>query len=178
MRDSLGAMPGRGMRVTIFALLIATSVLAFPGRRAVAQDVPASLIVAVRAYAKVPADSALPPFRYALTDLNGDAHPDAIVLFDSNYWCGMGGCIMAVFRATDRGFTLVSSSTITNEPIRISPEKEYGWKTLIVAAKGVGNALMRFNGARYPLNPSMQPKASKSQVTAAQTLTLRPGHGA
>lgn len=160
-----------------FGLLVAIVVLSFPWPGAAAQVAPPSLVAAVRAYAKVPADSAPPPFRFALTDLNGDAQPDAIVLFGGD-WCGMGGCTMAVFRGTGRGFKLLSSSTITNEPIRVSPERRYGWKTLIVNAKRVGNALMRFNGARYPLNPSMQPKAPMNQVAAAETLSLRQGHGA
>jgi len=125
----------------------------------------------------VPGDSAVPPFRYALIDLNGDGHYDAIVLMGGD-WCGTGGCNLVVFRATSRGFSLVSASTITNEPIRVSPEKAHGWRTLIVAAKGVGNALMRFDGTRYPSNPTMQPKASQNQITAAETLTLHTGHGA
>ena len=177
MRDPLGAMPARRTRINHLGLLIAIIVLLSPGPGAGAQDVPPSLIAAIRTSGKNPADSTLPSFQYALIDLNGDARPDAIVLFGGDY-CGMGGCTMAVFRATDRGFKLLSSSTIVNQPIRISPEERYGWKTLIVTAKRVGNALMRFNGARYPLNPSTQPRASGSQVAAANTLKLRPGHGA
>ena len=177
MRDSLGAMPRMRHLVTHVECLLAIIALTVPGRVLRAQDVPRSLSTAVRAYAKVPGDSALPPFRYALTDLNGDGHSDAIVLMGGD-WCGAGGCNLVVFRATVRGFILVSASTISNEPIRISPEKAYGWRTLIVATKGVGNALMRFNGTRYPSNPTMQPKASQNQITAAETLSLHAGHGA
>jgi hypothetical protein len=42
-----------------------------------------------------------------------------------------------------------------------------GWKTLIVYSKGRSDVLMRFNGKRYPLNPSSQPKATPEQVHAA-----------
>ena|SRR2546426_446983 len=75
-----------------------------------------------------------------------------------------------VFRAAANGFTLVSTSTITNEPIRVSPEKSHGWRTLIVLAKGKGDVLMPFDGRRYPLNPSLQPKATPAQVSAAQVV--------
>ena len=109
-------------------------------------------------------------FRHALTDLNGDGRDDAIVLLLGGSWCGSGGCNMIVLRGTKEGFTVVSGSTITNEPIRVSPEKVQGWRTLIVFSKGKGDVLMRFNGTRYPLNPSTQPKATPAQVNAAQVV--------
>src|SRR3989442_9054464 len=132
-----------------------------------AQDAPPSLIAAVQAYVEKRGDHERPQFRYALTDLDGDGRADAIVLLLGGNWCGSGGCNMLVFRAAANGFTLVSASTITNEPIRVSPEKSHGWRTLIVFAKGKGDVLMRFDGRRYPLNPSAQPKATAAQVSAA-----------
>jgi len=77
---------------------------------------------------------------------------------------------MLVFRAAKEGFTFLSASTITKEPIRVSPEKSAGWRTLIVFSTGKGDVLMRFNGTRYPLNPSIQPKATPTQVNAAQVV--------
>jgi putative lipoprotein len=77
---------------------------------------------------------------------------------------------MLVFRGTNDGFTFVSASTITNEPIRVSPENTQGWKTLIVHSKGKGDVLMQFNGTHYPLNPSLQSKATAGQVEAAELL--------
>ncbi len=75
---------------------------------------------------------------------------------------------MLVFHGTKDKFTFVSGSTVTFELIRVSPEKSHGWKTLIVYSKGKGDVLMRFDGKRYPLTPSMQPKATTPQVDAAQ----------
>jgi hypothetical protein len=80
---------------------------------------------------------------------------------------------MLVFRGEQDRFTLVSASTITNEPIRVSPETAHGWRMLIVFSKGRGDVLMRFTGARYPLNPSLQPKAALTQGRAAQVITTR-----
>ena len=135
-----------------------------------AQDTPPSLLAAVQSYVEKKGESERPMFRHALTDLNGDGRNDAIVLLLGGFWCGSGGCNMIVLRGTKEGFTVVSGSTITNEPIRISPEKVQGWRTLIVFSKGKGDVLMRFNGTRYPLNPSTQPKATPAQVNAAQVV--------
>ena len=90
-----------------------------------AQDAPPSLTAAVRSYVENKGDHELPPFRHALTDLHGDGRADAIVLLGGE-WCGSGGCTMLVFRAAKEGFTFVSASTITSEPIRVSPEKVQG----------------------------------------------------
>jgi hypothetical protein len=133
-----------------------------------AQDAPSALRAAVQDYVEKHGEHQAPPFRYALTDLNGDGRDDAIVLLLGTSWCGSGGCNMLVFRGTKDGFTLVSGSTVTSAPIRVSSEKAQGWKTLIVYAKGRGDVLMRFNGTRYPSNPSSQPIATPAQVGAAQ----------
>ncbi len=136
---------------------------------ATAQDVPAPLAAAVRQFAKAPGAPG-PTFDHALVDLNGDGVADAVVLITDREWCGSGGCTMLVFRAAGNGFALVSRSTITREPIRLSPETAHGWRTLIASSNGVGEVLMRFDGNGYPLNPSVQPKASRNQIAAARLL--------
>ncbi len=135
-----------------------------------AQEAPPGLVEVVQAYVEKKGNHERPQFRYGLTDLDGDRRADAIVLLLGGNWCGSGGCNMLVFRAVANGFTLVSASTITNEPIRVSPEKSHGWRTLIVFAKGKGDVLMPFDGTRYPLNPSVQRKATPAQVSAAQVV--------
>ena len=135
-----------------------------------AQHAPSGLMSAIQDYVGKKGHQERPPFRQALTDLNADGQVDAIVLLLGSSWCGSGGCNMLVFRGTNDGFTFVSASTITNEPIRVSPENTQGWKTLIVHSKGKGDVLMQFNGTHYPLNPSLQSKATTGQVEAAELL--------
>ena len=154
-------------QIRYFVVIIFLPLVAAPLR---AQDAPPSLTAAVRSYVEKKGNHELPPFRHALTDLDGDGRADAIVLLLGGNWCGSGGCSMLVFRAAKEGFTFVSASTITREPIRVSPEKVHGWRTLIVFSNGKGDVLMRFNGTRYPLNPSIQPKATPTQVNAAQVV--------
>ena len=135
-----------------------------------AQHAPSGLMTAIQGYVGKKGHQERPPFRHALTDLNADGQVDAIVLLLGSNWCGSGGCNMLVLRGTNDGFTFVSASTITNEPIRVSPENTQGWKTLIVHSKGKGDVLMQFNGTHYPLNPSLQSKATTGQVEAAELL--------
>jgi hypothetical protein len=108
------------------------------------------------------------PFRFALVDLNGDDREDAIVLMSGSGWCGSGGCTMLIFRGVENGFDYVCSSTVTSAPIRVSKKTVRGWRSLIVFSKGKGDVVMRFTeAARYPGNPSVQPKASRPEVDSA-----------
>jgi hypothetical protein len=106
-------------------------------------------------------------FQSASTALNKDPYPDAIVLVRSANWCGSGGCSLLIFKGTKTGYKLLSSSTISNPPIRILTSSHYGWRDLIVYSNGTGNVLLRFNGSRYPLNPSLQPAPTEKQLRSA-----------
>lgn len=154
-------------------LIMAGILLCFVMTNAHAQEAPADLVAAVNSYASSGGDTEQPAFEYGLTDLDGDGRADAVVLLLGSNWCGSGGCNMLVFRGTTPGFKLVSESTVTNDPIRVSPEKVKGWRTLIVMSNGKGDVVMRFNGKRYPRNPSMQPLATTAQVRKARTLKLQ-----
>ena len=114
----------------IAALWVVFLLLPAPALRA--DDAPQALIAAVHAYAEKKGVHERPQFRYALADLDGNGHDDAIVLLEDSIWCGSGGCTMLVFRGTKDVFKYVSGSTVTNTPIRISDDKAAGWKTLIV----------------------------------------------
>ncbi|HTA65994.1 MAG TPA: hypothetical protein VK753_10865 [Xanthomonadaceae bacterium] len=131
---------------------------------------PANLNSAVRHFLHV---SATPHFRYGLADLDFDGVDDAVVLIQDRRYCSSGGCPMLVFHGTREGFKPLSSSTIANEPIRVSIATHYGWKILIFTTAGRGAALLRFDGSRYSRNPSVQTKASASDLSVATTLALQ-----
>ena len=131
---------------------------------------PANLSSAVRSSLHV---STTPHYRYALTDLDFDGVNDAVVLVQDRRYCGSGGCLMLVFHGTQEGFKPLSSRMIANEPIRVSIATHYGWKRLIVTTAGTGEVLLRFDGSRYSLNPSLQAKASAADLSVATTLALR-----
>ncbi len=129
-----------------------------------------ALAEAVKAFAVSRGTDAMPDFRRAQSDLNGDGQADAVVLLQGGDWCGTGGCTLVVFRGDGQDFVLVSASMVSREPIRLAGDSANGWKTLIVDTKGVGDVLMPFDGKAYPANPSLQPAASPEQVSAATVL--------
>ena len=150
------------MRLLMFALLQSLATVLAPEDIQQLQDAVRSHIGST--------ENEPPKFQHAFADLDGDGVFDAVVLMAGADWCGSGGCNMFVFRGTQSGFTFISSSTITSQPIRVSAEKNFGWKTLIVSSQGTGDVFMRFDGKRYPLNPSLQPKASTAVVATSDVL--------
>ena len=123
-----------------------------------------------------PVDPASYEFDFALAGLNGDGIPDAIVLFKGLHNCGSGGCTLEILRGTKQGFEYISGSTISREPIQILAEKRFGWHSFTVSVSGGGakpcNAMMRFNGRKYPLNPSMAPCATPAQLQSAMPVPM------
>lgn len=94
-------------------------------------------------------------------DLNGDGVQDAVAILAGQYWCGTGGCTMLVFKGQATAFSLVSRSTLIRPPITASETKTNGWRDLIVEVRGGGatpkKVALKFDGKKYPLNPSLQP---------------------
>jgi hypothetical protein len=154
------------------ALLLTLSSLALP---ALADEL-SNITEAVHAYTGSATASS---FEYATVDLNNDALVDAVVLLRGRSWCGSGGCTMLILRGTGHGFAPVSRASISNGPIMVSPELRHGWHTLLVSVRGGGIrpelVLMRFNGTRFPSNPSLQPRATQAQADSATALVFRKG---
>jgi hypothetical protein len=172
------------MRNAPFLLILCTFVTAAiaaepPGlREAIAKHDEISAETSRRLYGAhlPPVDPASYEFAFALVDLNGDGIPDAIVLFNGPQDCGSGGCSLEILRGTEQGFQFISKSTISREPIQILTEKRFGWRSFTVSVRGGGSkpctALMRFNGQKYPLNPSMVPCATTAQLQSAMPVTM------
>lgn len=107
-------------------------------------------------------------------DLNGDGTLDAIVVLIGSYWCGSGGCTMKVFHGHDRHFHPVSTSTLIRTPITVSDRKTNGWRDLIVEVSGGGikpkKVALKYDGKKYPLNPSTLPEISSKTVIKGKVL--------
>jgi len=113
-------------------------------------------------------------YSYSLTDLNGDGELDAVVMLHSSDWCGSGGCSMAVFRGTPNGFKFISRCSVARAPIAVLAESNNGWRTIVTTVGGggakPGQTLLRFNGKRYPSNPTTQPYASPHDLLGVSVL--------
>jgi hypothetical protein len=106
-----------------------------------------------------------PRFRSAFVDLNNDGANEAIVLMEGSNWCGSGGCTLLVLNRSRGGWKLVSKMTITNAPIRVVQRSKNGWSSLGVMVRGGGmghayEAVLDFDGKKYPSNPSMVPRST------------------
>jgi putative lipoprotein len=125
---------------------------------------------------KVPPREAPTLYRYASVDLNGDSIPEAVLLITDLRYCGTGGCTLVVMIREAGHLKVISWSTISREPFCVAAERSNGWRSLIVRVAGGGfaafDAILRFDGARYPLNPSMQPHASTSDLQSCLVLDM------
>ncbi|MFY8299981.1 hypothetical protein AAEU28_14535 [Pseudoalteromonas sp. SS15] len=109
-------------------------------------------------------------YEFAFVDLNNDGIKDAYVYLNDRNWCGSGGCTSFVFVGTKEGFKFQSKVMITKKPVLVSPIKNKGWSNLVVSTGGVGQVVLNFDGFEYPLNPSMQPKATEKEVRSSRII--------
>lgn len=87
-------------------------------------------------------------------DLNDDGKKEILVGLTGSYFCGSGGCTQYILE--DQG-NVISKFTVADNPVIIDSYKSNGWKDLIIHSGGK-NHLVKFNGKKYPSNPSMQPE--------------------
>jgi len=129
-------------------------------------------------------DQKLTRYSLALTDLNGDGHPEALIYAmatteggGQSDLCGSGGCDLYVLSLTSTGYQQVTDISISRTPIRVLPTISHGWHDLGVVVAGGGimhayEARLRFDGHSYPSNPTTPPatrlrkKAGKTVISA------------
>jgi hypothetical protein len=95
-------------------------------------------------------------------DLNDDGYDDALVLLTGPMWCGTGGCTLLIFQGLKDSARFVSDSSLVRGPITVSSSRTKGWRDLIIEVSGggavPGKVTLKFDGSKYPLNPSVQPR--------------------
>ena len=140
-------------------------------------DLKAALKSAIANYAK---QQGAPPeaserFFADTIDLNGDGTQDAVVVLSTSYWCGTGGCTMLILEGQkDKSFRLVSESSLVRPPVMVSDAKTNGWQDLIITVSGGGmpakTVAMKFDGKKYPPNPSDLPALPANASTKGTVL--------
>ena len=101
-------------------------------------------------------------YRSATADLNGDRRAEILVYATDSEDCGSGGCVLYVLSPRADTYRIVMRATIVQLPIRLLATKSHGWRDIGVTVRGGGSpnadmARLRFNGHRYPSNPSVPP---------------------
>lgn len=104
----------------------------------------------------------LTQYRAAQADLNGDGSPEVLVYAEGPENCGSGGCALYVLTRRSLGWRILTQTSVTRPPIRLLSTRTKGWHDLGVHVAGGGilpgyDVRLRFNGRRYPDNPSLLP---------------------
>lgn len=111
---------------------------------------------------------------YNQTDLNEDGKLEVIVYLVGAYTCGTGGCNTMIFQPSDSGYRLISNLTLVNNPIIVSNKKSNGWHNLNLYVSGGGIKsnyhVVRFDGQKYPSNPSLLPILPTGSKLAGKAL--------
>lgn len=122
----------------------------------------AVLFASIQEYLSGRAGPANSQYQYVRADLNGDGLREGLVLFNlpHSYWCGWGGCTMAIFQAEDNQFALLSETSKIRGPVFIGETKSNGWAEIGVRLTGTShadyNVMLQFDGYKYPDNPMDQ----------------------
>jgi hypothetical protein len=107
-------------------------------------------------------------YKRAEADLNGDGRSEAILYLSDRDYCGSGGCTLVVLSPKGSSYRIVLRSTVTQLPVRVLPTSTRGWRDIGVTVTGGGItrpyvARLRFNGNRYPGNPTVPPAVPLKQ---------------
>jgi len=107
-------------------------------------------------------------YKRADADLNGDGRSETFIYVTDQSYCGTGGCTLLVLSPQKRSYRVVLRSTVTQLPIRLLPTSTHGWHDIGVKVAGGGIdppyvARLRFDGRRYPSNPTIPPAVPLKQ---------------
>lgn len=102
-------------------------------------------------------------YSFSRVSLDGNGSKQILVYVSGPGWCGSGGCTALLLEPYDSSFRVIDKFTLARLPIRILSSKTHGWHDLAMPVGGGGIihgyiALLRFDGHKYPSNPSMAPK--------------------
>ena len=117
-----------------------------------------------------------------LVDLNNDRQDEAIAYLTGNGWCGSGGCTMLILARHGDHWRVITKATLSRPPIRVLNTSSKGWRSIAVWVQGGGiqpgfEAELRFDGNRYPTNPSVPPALPTVQNMPGEVLVRASDQG-
>lgn len=108
----------------------------------------------------------------------GVGNAATIVIYVSGQsWCGSGGCTLLTLSHHDSTYRVIGRTSLVRLPIRMLQSETNGRHDLGVRVGGGGvqqryEALLPFNGAMYPSNPTIPP-TRRSGANASGQLLIR-----
>jgi len=144
-------------------LLVATATIGSASGQQVAPISPpnAALKAYLRKYLGPGADLTT-RINIATVKMDGGKEEEIVYVSGPN-WCGSGGCLMLILEPVGPSFKPLGRVTIVQLPIRVLlPSTNNGHPDIGVYVSGGGilpgyEAVLSFNGTRYPSNPSVPP---------------------
>jgi hypothetical protein len=106
---------------------------------------------------------AVEPTRVVAAELPlADGRKDILVYITGRNWCGNGGCSLMILEPENGSYKIIGDTSITWAPIRKLATSSHGHPDIGVDVSGGGlipgyEARLRFDGRRYPENPSVPP---------------------
>jgi hypothetical protein len=130
-------------------------------------------------------DHQLTRYSVALTDLDNDRRPEALVYAMDHGngrgggLCGSGGCELYVLSLKARPYRVITNISLTRPPIRVLATMAHGWRDLAVRVAGGGivpgyEARLRFNGRTYPENPTVSPATHLGRPSGKVVIRMLP----
>ncbi|ENG5659807.1 hypothetical protein [Flavobacterium psychrophilum] len=104
-------------------------------------------------------------FQYDSYDLNGDGQLEYLVKASASYLCGSGGCSLFILNFK---FKEIQEFSISSTPIMALATKTKGWNDLLIYSNNAttkdNNHIMKYNGKKYPSNPSVEKGLTDEQL--------------
>jgi len=112
--------------------------------------------------------------RYSVAQVSINNGPAMkLVYLSGQSWCGSGGCTALLLKEVGMTFKIVNKFTLARLPIHVLPSTTKGWHDMTMPVRGGGVsdrvAILRYNGSRYPGNPSTAPTLSSSKLEDSGT---------
>lgn len=161
-------------KVAVIALLLSSQMVGACVAHERAAD-EGSVRVFLRSYFKGPVDKTT---RYSAAPVRlGATGHEVFVYITGRFWCGSGGCTALLLRPTDGSFKVIDRFTLVRLPVVVLPSKTNGWHDISMSVEGGGvlpgrMAILRFDGHKYPSNPSVAPKLPSNLVGKGMKVPL------
>lgn len=108
-------------------------------------------------------------YRWLTYDLNNDGQKELLVQLD---WCGSGGCTLLIFNNINTMWQFNSRITLVQTPLNLGTQSHGDWRDLVMFVSGGGaipnQHTLKFDGNKYPLNPSNAPIANYDEISPIQ----------